>query len=145
MKKQNIIIVIILVLLIVSFYLFKFFKNKNDIEEEIKEPEITQDNDNDMFCEVYIYGEVYKSGTYKVPSSWTLEKLFELVKLKVTADISGFNLAELVENNKKYYIPKKNNINESDKKLININTASRYFFPPKIIIPNIITKPLTVS
>ena len=102
--------------------------------EEITKEEITIENTKEItqeevleieFFDIYVYGEVYKADIYRVPSNWTLNKLFNLVGLKASADISGFNLAELVKNNETYYIPRKNSNISNDLSLININTASK--------------------
>ena len=143
MKKQNIIIVSIFIILIIFFYLFNYFNNKADEEvdlEEVTEEKIetnelmptietTMDKENNVviFYDVYVHGEVYKSDIYHIPSNWTLDKLFTLAGLKSTADISSFNLSEVVENKKEYYIPKKNikNNNSNITIVVNINTASK--------------------
>lgn len=138
MKKQNLIIIIIFILLIIFFCVFNYFNSKDylnlEIEEEITKEEITIENTKEItqeevleieFFDIYVYGEVYKADIYRVPSNWTLNKLFNLVGLKASADISGFNLAELVKNNETYYIPRKNSNISNDLSLININTASK--------------------
>lgn len=138
MKKQNLIIIIIFLLLIVGFYIYKFSSNENEIGEEVfeetkevvEESEVTLEESEDKtteieFYEIYIHGEVYKSDIYRIPSNWTLDKLFNLAGLKASADISGFNLASLVEDNKVYYIPEKISNPSSESSLININTASK--------------------
>ena len=131
MKKQNLIIIIIFLLLIVGFYIYKFSSNENEIGEEVFEEtkEVVEESEDKTteieFYEIYIHGEVYKSDIYRIPSNWTLDKLFNLAGLKASADISGFNLASLVEDNKVYYIPKKISNPSSESSLININTASK--------------------
>ena len=129
MKKQNIIILGIFILIIVGFYVFKYFDSKDEIIENIEEVTTenidTEETSGIEFYEVYVYGEVYKSQTYHIPSNWTLEKLFNLAGLKSTADIRGFNLSMLVQNNKSYYIPKEYVSVLETSELININTADK--------------------
>lgn len=135
MKKQNVIIIVIFIVLISGFYLYQYFdRNEEEVvetlEEESVEEDITMTDEMNSieisFCDVYVHGEVYKADLYHIPSNWTLEKLFSLAELKASADISGYNLAEIVENNKEYYIPKKiSNLVTDFNLLVNINTASK--------------------
>ena len=118
------------------FYVFKYINNnKESFESSLEEnDEITYEGNGDTenesepnyFHDVYVHGEVYKSGIYHVPNNWTLDKLFNLVGLKGSADVSGFNLAEVVVDNGDYFIPKKNTFVIGDTSLIvNISTASK--------------------
>lgn len=119
MRKQNVIIIIVFVCLIVCFYIGNYFINRSESEIIMEKTEEVKDSE---YVSCYVFGEVNRSDNYKVPSSWTLRMLFELAGLKTTADLSCFDLSMLVENNKNYYVPSKNKVEES--LLININTAS---------------------
>lgn len=119
MRKQNVIILIVFVCIIVGFYVGNYFINKSEDEIITKKTEEVKTSE---YVSCYVFGEVNRSDTYKIPSSWTVGMLFELAGLKTTADLSCFDLSMLVENNKNYYVPSKNKVDES--LLININTAS---------------------
>ena len=75
------------------------------------------------YFNVELTGEFNRTGTYLIPSNWTVEMLFEYGDVKESGDISSFVLTDLIEDNKEYYVPIKGE-KTSDGNLININTAS---------------------
>ena len=122
MKQQNIIIIAVFVFVIIAFYLVSCQRN-NKKEEVIKEE---QPKEEVKYYNISLNGEFVRTGTYLIPSDWTLKMLFEYGGIKQEADLRGFILTDLVEE-KDYFIPKKGNeIKGSDSNLININTADVY-------------------
>ena len=120
MKQQNIIIIAIFVFVIIAFYLVSCQKN-NKKEEVIKDE---QPKEEVKYYNISLSGEFARTGTYLIPSDWTLKMLFEYGGIKQEADLRGFVLTDLVEE-RDYFIPKKNN-ETKDSNLVNINTADKY-------------------
>ena len=123
MKKQNVIILIVFIVAIILFYVVRYFYENKEIEE-IKEETIEEVTEEKMLYTVYVSGEVYRADTYLIPKTWTIEMLFDLVGIKSTADISGFNLADTIIDGFQYHIPKKFVSENLKDELININTAT---------------------
>ena len=117
MKYQNIILIGVFVLLIIVFYLFSTPKSKKE-----EEPIVEETKKEVKYYDVKLSGEFLRTGSYLIPSDWTLEMLFEYGGVKSEGDITGFTLTNLVEDNKEYFIPKKD-IEPEKSKLTNINTA----------------------
>ncbi len=121
MKQQNVILIGVFVFVIIAFYLIGCYKNTKKEEvitkDEISVGEVT-------YYTINLSGEFLRTGTYLIPSDWTLNMLFEYGGVTAEADLKGFVLTDLVEEGE-YYIPKRNSDTiESD--LININTADIY-------------------
>lgn len=121
MKQQNIILIGVFVFVIIAFYLVSCHRTTTKEEvitkEEANAGEVT-------YYTIKLSGEFLRTGTYLIPSYWTLNMLFEYGGLTTDADLRGFVLTDLVEE-REYNLPKK----ESDTKesgLININTADIY-------------------
>ncbi|MCQ2560269.1 MAG: helix-hairpin-helix domain-containing protein, partial [Clostridia bacterium] len=90
-----------------------------------------EDNDwksEDQMC-VYVTGAVQSSGVYGRNYGTRLNELLELACLQKSADLSQFNLAEILEDEAKIIIPevgwKTADSKAAPTGLININTASQ--------------------
>ena len=121
MKQQNIIIISVFIFVIIVFYLVSCQKNQK------KEEVITNDNEPQediKYYQINLSGEFLRTGTYLIPSDWTLKMLFEYGGVKQDGDLRGFVLTDLVEE-KDYFVPKKSS-ETKDSSLININTADIY-------------------
>ena len=120
MKQQNIIIIAVFVFVIIVFYLVSCQKNNKKEEAAIKEEQLKEEV---KYYNINLSGEFVRTGTYLIPSDWTLKMLFEYAGVKPDGDLSGFILTDLVEE-KDYFIPGKGS--ETNNNLININTADIY-------------------
>ena len=116
MKKQNLIIIGIFIIVVFGFYLISC---NND-----EKPNVIGMGSETDYLKVKVYGEVLREGEYSVPSSWTLEKLFDYVGLKNTADLTNFDFTTQVSEGS-YYIPKLEANKVSMNKKVNINKASK--------------------
>lgn len=139
-NKKNIFIKLTLLLIILIFSIYKFFILKDGSEEfnsletivnisseNIEEKEIIQK------IKVYIAGEVGNPGVYELNENSRIEDVISLAGgLTQEANIKNINLAFILEDGQKIYIP---NINENDildysaqetpeSSKININKAS---------------------
>ena len=121
MKQQNIILIGVFVFAIIAFYLVSCHRTikKEEVitKEETNIEEVT-------YYTINLCGEFLRTGTYLIPSNWTLNMLFEYGGLTADADLRGFVLTDLVEE-REYNISKRDgDTKEGD--LININTADIY-------------------
>ena len=121
MKQQNIILIGVFVFVIIAFYLVSCHKTtkKDEVitKDEINVEEVT-------YYTINLKGEFLRTGTYLIPSNWTLNMLFEYGGVTADADLKGFVLTDLVEE-REYYIPKRNS-DTKESGLVNINTADIY-------------------
>ena len=121
MKQQNIILIGVFVFTIIAFYLVSCHRTTKKEEvitkEETNEGEVT-------YYTINLSGEFLRTGTYLIPSNWTLNMLFEYGGLTADADIRGFVLTDLVEE-REYNLLKKDSTPKGSG-LININTADIY-------------------
>lgn len=118
-NKKNIFIKLIIILKIVIFSIYNFFISKNDSEEfnsletivnlsseNIEEKEINQK------IKVYIAGEVTSPGVYELNANSRIEDIINFAGgLTQEANIQNINLAFILEDGQKIYIP---NINENE-------------------------------
>ncbi len=119
MKRQNLIILGVFLLMIVGFYLVSC--NQEDKDDEVV---VVFEEDESEYINVYIFGQVYRSGEYMIPNSWTVGELFDYAKIKSNADISSFDLNGSLEDGMTYYIPEIKIDNVSFDEKVNINTAT---------------------
>ena len=155
MKQINkkVIIVIIIVTIIIILVYEKFIKNKDFIEINTDlnimqtEENIIEDESKRKII-IYITGEIQKEGVYELKENSRILDAIEMAGgLKEDADIEDINLAQVLEDENKIYIPNKNikkdnennmskNTTETTKKentmtqniqntKININTATQ--------------------
>lgn len=120
MNKQNLILIIVFVLGVIGFYLVDsyLFKEKKDVDVEISEL---------SYVEINVSGCVLRSGSYKLPATYTIKELFLMVGLKDEADITGYNVDEVLVDKMNYYVPAKIEEkieNNTFSSVVNINTAS---------------------
>ena len=146
--NKNQIIIIIIIVMIIIYVVGYFFKNKNynELENNILDYEPVQENNIETKDEVekiivYITGAVNKVGVYELEENSRIKDIVEMAEgLKEEADLQKINLAGLLEDGMKIYIPFKgekeneqsedNEINntanvENKKTKININTATQ--------------------
>lgn len=100
--------------------IFKIISSKKEYKEEnYEEPEVVT---------VMINGAVFNPGIKVVNSTLTLRELFyNASMIPYKADISSFNLDDVVKDGNEYYIPyikKDNETNQNIQTKININTAT---------------------
>lgn len=151
-NKKVIIVIIIVTIIIILFY-EKSIKNKDFIEINTDlnimqtEENIIEDESKRKII-IYITGEIQKEGVYELKENSRILDAIEMAGgLKEDADIEDINLAQVLEDENKIYIPNKNikkdnennmskNTTETTKKentmtqniqntKININTATQ--------------------
>ena len=124
MKKQNIIIFSIFMLFILGFSLISCKKETIVEDIEVDEDETTVEVYK-KYIDITLSGEVERTGTYNVPSYWTVKMLFEFAGVKDGGDISGYDLSLPIEENMIYHVPKIQQDLTAKSEKININTASK--------------------
>lgn len=117
MKVKNIFIIIFFIFVIVSYYSFDYFKENKIIIEE--QNELLDGNNSTM--NVYLTGEVNRTGVFNVPIYWSLGDLLNYVGIKDGANLTSLNLEVKLKENETYNIPGKD---KDIIKKININTCS---------------------
>lgn len=115
MKKQNIIILAVFVLIISLFSLISCDTNS---------PTTINKGEVKTYVDVVLEGELERTGEFNIPSTWTVGALFSYAGIKDTSDLAGFNLSNLVEDGKTYYVPKISAVSISFTGKVNINTAN---------------------
>lgn len=117
-NKKAIIIIIIVLIIITSIIYEKFIKNKNNIEKadlnienitEIEDKRIenkTEEKEEKIL--VYVAGMVNKEGVYELSEGKRIKDAIDLAGgLQNDAEIDEINLAEILEDGMKIYIPNK--------------------------------------
>lgn len=141
-KKNKIIVLIILVILVIYIILEKYTKSKNvvtlneilvnDFENseniDEKSSDTGNNNEDDMII-VYITGAIKNQGVYELNVNSRLSDLIEKSGgLLENSDISGLNLAYILQDGIKIYIPQKgenvNNMNDDTNQYIIQNDVS---------------------
>ncbi len=108
----------IYVLFLFIFILAFFFINR-------KQEKNYQDLSEPKAVKVTVLGAVLNPGTKTLKENMTFEELFFYFKvIPNLGDISNFDLNDLIENNKTYYVPYLK-IEKQENVKININTASK--------------------
>lgn len=116
-KFKNIFIKIIIILIILVIIIYNFFLSKNDEEEfEISniiiEPKNTEIIKDTQKIKVYVTGEVNSPGVFEMDENSRIEDAINLAGgLTPNANIKNVNLAFILEDGQKLYIP---NINDKD-------------------------------
>ena len=121
MNKQNLILIVVLILGVVGFYLIDTYLFKDKKESDIEVTELS-------YVEINVSGCVVRSGSYKLPSTYTIKDLFFMVGLKDDADVTEYNYEELLVDKMEYFVPSKKVElveNNTFSTLVNINTASK--------------------
>lgn len=149
-KKVKIIIIIFIIIISIFICINKqnIELNSNEIiEYEDKVENITLDTDIESNITIYITGAVVNEGVYKINKDSRIEDAIkEAGGLKENANIKEINLAYMLEDGMKIYIPQQNenivedktegyinkevttnekNTKNSENKIININTATQ--------------------
>lgn len=120
MKKQNIIIFSIFLLIVLGFTLISCKDTNTEVEQEVIEEETRA-----KYFDITLSGELERTGTYNVPSHWTVEMLFDFAGVKDGGDISGYDLTILIEDGMVYHVPKLEHQKQSKNHKININIATK--------------------
>ena len=112
-NKKVIIVIIIVTIIIILFY-EKSIKNKDFIEINTDlnimqtEENIIEDESKRKII-IYITGEIQKEGVYELKENSRISDAIEMAGgLKEDADIEDINLAQVLEDENKIYIPNKN-------------------------------------
>lgn len=130
MKQINkkLIIVIIIVTIILILVYEKFIKNKDFIEINTDlnimqtEENVIEEESNRKII-IYITGEIQKEGVYELKENSRILDAIEMAGgLKEDADIEDINLAQVLEDENKIYIPNKN-IKKDNENNISKNTT----------------------
>lgn len=143
MKKINkkIIIIILIIIIIVGTTIYeKIIKDRNLIEinediditntneENTTEEQNTTNSESNSKIIIYITGQVRKEGVYELDENSRITDAIEIAGgLKEDANIENINLAEVLEDGMKIYIPDKkepNNYQSENKNLIQKNTEN---------------------
>ena len=156
-KKQKIILIIIIICIIIfiSIYIIKKINNSNSyISMETEEIERKEENIDDTFLSedkkkneivIHITGAVVKEGIVKVENGSRISDVIEKAGgITENADLSKINLAYIVEDGQKIYVPRlddeddvttvkddageqviKEDDNKSSFNKVNINTATQ--------------------
>ena len=119
MKYQNIILISVFTIAIIVFYLVSCMPDVKKTSAVIEEKE---DKENEYYS-VNLRGEFERTGSFLIPSDWTVEMLFEYAGVKKSGDTSNYILTDLIVDNKEYFVPKKST-QTLNNNLININTAT---------------------
>lgn len=126
MKNKNILITIIgIVIIFVGYFLYNYFQNKNyekiEIDSVVDENiESTEEKINEEEKEekkkivVHITGEVTNNGVFELEEgSRVIDAVNAAGGLLENADLSNINLAYILEDEFKIYIPNKNEVNKA--------------------------------
>lgn len=147
MLKKDVIIVVVLIIIITIGGIIYIVKENNNYDEEIIDTLEEEDNvtnevekeegetkeDNEEIIVVHIAGEVISPGVISlIEGSRVIDAINEAGGLTENADISKINLAYVLSDAEKVYIPSKgedfveeiNNSITKEKVMININTAN---------------------
>lgn len=143
MKKINkkIIIIILIIIIIVGTTIYeKIIKDRklieinedmditNTNEENTTEEQNTTNSESNSKIIIYIAGQVRKEGVYELDENSRITDAIEIAGgLKEDANIENINLAEVLEDGMKIYIPDKkepNNNQSENKNLIQKNTEN---------------------
>lgn len=126
-NKKVIIVIIIVTIIIILFY-EKSIKNKDFIEINTDlnimqtEENIIEDESKRKII-IYITGEIQKEGVYELKENSRISDAIEMAGgLKEDADIEDINLAQVLEDENKIYIPNKN-IKKDNKNNMSKNTT----------------------
>ena len=133
MKKINkkVIIVIIAATIILILIHEKLIKNEDFIETNIdlnimQTEENVIDDENSGKIIIYITGEIQKEGVYELKENSRVLDAIEIAGgLKENANIEDINLAQILEDESKIYIPNKNDENIKNDNQYNIDNISK--------------------
>lgn len=133
MKKINkkVIIVIIAATIILILIHEKLIKNEDFIETNIdlnimQTEENVIDDENSGKIIIYITGEIQKEGVYELKENSRVLDAIEIAGgLKENANIEDINLAQILEDESKIYIPNKNDENIKNDNQNNIDNISK--------------------
>lgn len=133
MKQINkkLIIVIIIVTIILILVYEKFIKNKDFIEINTDlnimqtEENVIEEESNRKII-IYITGEIQKEGVYELKENSRILDAIEIAGgLKEDANIEDINLAQILEDESKIYIPNKKDENLKNDNEDKINNTSK--------------------
>lgn len=133
MKKINkkVIIVIIAATIILILIHEKLIKNEDFIETNIDlnimqtEENVIEDENSGKII-IYITGEIQKEGVYELKENSRVLDAIEIAGgLKENANIEDINLAQILEDESKIYIPNKNDENIKNDNQNNIDNISK--------------------
>ena len=133
MKKINkkVIIVIIAATIILILIHEKLIKNEDFIETNtdfniMQTEENVIEDENSGKIIIYITGEIQKEGVYELEENSRVLDAIEIAGgLKENANIEDINLAQILEDESKIYIPNKNNENIKNDNQNNIDNISK--------------------
>ncbi|MDM8534510.1 helix-hairpin-helix domain-containing protein [Clostridiaceae bacterium HSG29] len=119
-KSKDTVILLVLVILVILTKIGIVYK-QNNMNINISKKEVVMQIDTPIIYKVHIDGEVNNPGVYDVNSDDRLDNLIEIAGgLTENADSTRINLARLLEDGLKIYIPSKEesiNININNNKL----------------------------
>lgn len=153
-KKQKIIFIIILIFMvsIIVYYIYSYinnFESEDSSQNDISDFSVSEDNKNEILDDsekseilIHVSGSVKNEKVVSLPEGSRIQDAINAVGgLTDDADLSNINLAYILEDGEKIYIPKKGeqpneyidnsslslskNSNNSTKIRVNINKASQ--------------------
>ena len=157
-KDKKIIYLVILIMLVIIYVLYKNFTKDNYELTDLENDVVSSNEENTGNIEektnnkivVHIAGCIQKEGIYEMPENSRINDCIQLAGgLTEEADITNINLAEVIEDGIKIYIPQKGenstqigdndiqkskndlnmnagtNLKLNEKNIVNINTASQ--------------------
>ena len=119
MKKSRIFLMMGIMLVIIGLAIIPYCNDSVEAFDRV--------NIEDEYIYVTVSGEVLRKGIYEVPKDWKLSNLLDLCGLDKNADLSEINMLEVLESNKTYHIPSKEEETHEIEMFIfvNINVASK--------------------
>lgn len=140
LNKKKIIIILIIIIIVGTTIYEKIIKDRklieinedmdiiNTNEENTTEEQNTTNSESSSKIIIYITGQVRKEGVYELDENSRITDAIEIAEgLKEEANIENINLAEVLEDGMKIYIPDKkepNNNQSENKNLIQKNTGN---------------------
>ena len=151
LKNNKKIIVFIIILITLSFIIYKIFIKKENLIEEINTNILENTEENDISNKeknnanekiiVYITGEISNPGLYELEENSRIADCIEKAGgTKEKADITNINLATILEDGEKIYIPAKDEENAQEKTNNKSEEKNNNNITSKTVIENNVNK-----
>ena len=152
LKNNKKIIIFIIILITLSFIIYKMFIKKENLIEEINTNLLGNTEENDVINNiegsetnqkiiVYITGEVKMPGIYELEENSRIVDCIEKAGgTKENADITNINLATILEDGEKIYIPAKDEENAQEKTNNKSEEKNNNNITSKTVIENSVNK-----
>lgn len=151
LKNNKKIIIFIIILITLSFIIYKMFIKKENLIEEINTNILENTEENDISNKeknnanekiiVYITGEISNPGLYELEENSRIADCIEKAGgTKEKADITNINLATILEDGEKIYIPAKDEENAQEKTNNKSEEKNNNNITSKTVIENNVNK-----